>query len=392
MFELSDGQELFLVLCLLYLSDCFCWVRRTAVLFTAPFCRRWQLAKPSAHLGNARGHLYFLNPAPPLGEAFLAGWSPFSVSPAGVCDFTLGAPPTGGRAAFTGNVVTYEEIEKATTDGRDLLLNGREFATCADPLQAKAYAALLLKLRSQDAAQRAKTIERHLQGRFAKSKASRAIKRARLLASNVRTWALFFFVLMYVTIPLLTFVHDLRYLLLPAAGVYLLGAWIIAFLYSRAHKALFPELKGERIGNVVKMCGCPPLALRAADLVTLHALSAFHPLVLAHLLQVPAARSVAATFLRDLRHPLRHDLTGPGLEIAEWHARIEAEEAGHYLKSQGLLDLAAVFVEPAPQETCTKYCPRCLAQLRTEAIHCPDCAGVTLRPLTAEASTPAIHV
>src|SRR4051812_40888382 len=100
--ELTQGQEIFIVLCLLYLSDCLCWVTRSGALFSAPFCRRWRAVKPSARLGNTKGALAWLNPLPPLGEAFVMNWSRVSVSPRGFCDYTISTPTSLGRPQFTG--------------------------------------------------------------------------------------------------------------------------------------------------------------------------------------------------------------------------------------------------------------------------------------------------
>jgi hypothetical protein len=88
---------------------------------------------------------------------------------------------------------------------------------------------------------------------------------------------------------------------------------------------------------------------------------------------------MASSFLRDLRHPLRHGLTaGPALEIAEWHARAEFDACANFLRAEKALDLDKLFTEPARMADCTKYCPRCHLQLQGVVDTCPDCAGVEL--------------
>ena len=119
---MSDGQTLLLLLGLLYLSDCFLWVRKQSVAFVSPWCRRWRIARLNSSLANGRGGLLFMNPLPPLGSVFLSHLSPISVSPLGICAFNLQALPLVGRPAQTGQSLAFSEINGSSADGAQLLI------------------------------------------------------------------------------------------------------------------------------------------------------------------------------------------------------------------------------------------------------------------------------
>ena len=52
---MSEGYALFLLLCLLYLSECFVFIRKRSIAFVSPWCGRWKLAVPSVFLSGSRG-------------------------------------------------------------------------------------------------------------------------------------------------------------------------------------------------------------------------------------------------------------------------------------------------------------------------------------------------
>ena len=54
---MSDGQALYLVLCVLYLSDCFVWIHHGITAFVSPWGGRWVTLTSSAALGDPGGRL-----------------------------------------------------------------------------------------------------------------------------------------------------------------------------------------------------------------------------------------------------------------------------------------------------------------------------------------------
>lgn len=180
--------------------------------------------------------------------------------------------------------------------------------------------------------------------------------------------------------------------LFPAALTMILYAVFISIAFFRAHRLLYPLSTYDRVVNVVKMLLCPPFAIRAADLLSLHALSRFHPVLLASLLPGPHTRPFLRSWLADLDHPLRHGFSdSPALSIASWYARAERDRCAALLNAHPDLALDRLLTPPACDGLSVSYCPRCLAQFTASSSDCPDCPGVPLRPFPPSNSQGADH-
>src|SRR6185295_4193851 len=143
---MSDGQMLLLVLALLYLSDCWLWVKKQTVAFVSPWCRHWRIAALNSSFSNGRGGLLFMNPLPPLGSVFLSHLSPISISPNGICAFNLQALPAIGRPAQSGRALAFTEITGAGADGAYVLVNNQRFTKAATTKQATVIAELINRM------------------------------------------------------------------------------------------------------------------------------------------------------------------------------------------------------------------------------------------------------
>jgi hypothetical protein len=104
----------------------------------------------------------------------------------------------------------------------------------------------------------------------------------------------------------------------------------------------------------------------------------FHPILLGDLLLREGKEELAGAMVRDLRHPLPHGLDDPqAVAIVEWHTRAKLAACEAFLRSAGT-GMEGLLSAPEWDGHATKYCPRCLAQLKTDAEDCPDCPGVSL--------------
>lgn len=81
---MTEGQTLFLILSLLYLSECVVWMGKRTVLFSAWRGSDYRIFFASERFGNNNGGLALLNPFSPLGINFLGHWIPLSIPPDGV--------------------------------------------------------------------------------------------------------------------------------------------------------------------------------------------------------------------------------------------------------------------------------------------------------------------
>jgi hypothetical protein len=156
-------------------------------------------------------------------------------------------------------------------------------------------------------------------------------------------------------------------------------AVLIGILFHRAHKQLFPAETMERFENLVKMILCPPVSLRAPDILTRNLLAEYSPIVLANLLAGSREQQFIRAFILDLQHPLKHEVSDEtAAQTIRWTATeqlnicLEQVRSGRYLKPEEL---------SAPtqrEENSISYCPRCRCQFVVNAVECPDCPGVAL--------------
>ncbi len=132
--------------------------------------------------------------------------------------------------------------------------------------------------------------------------------------------------------------------------------------------------------NRLKLILCPPTAIRAADLLTLPALSDYHPALLAALLLGTDATPLLRALARDLAHPLPQGLTEPrAADIVAWQTASDLDQLGACLAAAGGPTLAELLAPPPPEPGAVAWCPRCGGQLLAPRSECPDCPGVHLR-------------
>jgi hypothetical protein len=372
---MTEGQTLLLILILVYLSDCLIWVKRESVAFVSPWGGRWRLTVPPSWLGNSNGGILFLNPVPPAGRIFLSHLLPISVSPSGICAYNLQTLPSEARSpAQTGQFLPYNKINTAATEGVYLLVNNEKFAKCATPRQAKTLAQLVRELVKASASKRERIVRTWMQKQFAVDDAAVRLEEGKAIIEPVHELNLILFLFLFVLTPTLTIIFDLMSLIIPVAVVMVIVAVLTGIMFYRAHKQLFPAEGSERFENLIKMILCPPVSIRAADVLSRNLLADYSPVVLAKLLAASGEQQFVRSFVLDLRYPLGHEVSN---ETAEKTMRWAVEEQlniclGQHVKPE---DLEAPAVR---EKDSISYCPRCRCQYVVSETDCPDCPGVAL--------------
>ena len=374
---ISDGQTLLLILVLLYLTECWIWVKRQSVAFVSNSGKRWRVTMPKSWLGNANGGMLLLNPLPPPGRVFLAHLLPVSISPAGVCAFNSQTLPWGARSTTqSSEFVPFSAINKATTDGAYLLFNGEKFTKCATPKQAKALADLITEVGAAKLSKREAVLRAWLAKQFDAKHAATVWREAEDAVGPIRWLCSLSFVFMFAATPVAVTIFGLERLIVPIAVAMVLLAAQTAFMFYRAHRKLFPRETQERLENLVKMILCPPVSLRAADVLTKNALSEFNPLVVASVLEGADEPRFVRGIVLDLQHPLLHEVTEEkALETVNWMAVEQLRLSREYVKRAGLVNL---FGPTEREGDSLSYCPRCSVQFVMPRGECPDCPGVAL--------------
>ena len=380
---ISDGQTLLLILALLYLTECLIWVKKQSVGFISLSGRRSRLATPISWLGNANGAMLILNPLPPPGRLFLSHLLPISISPWGVCAFNSQTLPSGARPATqTGEVLPFSSIKKSSTDGVYLVLNGQKFAKCATPKQAKALADIIETVSTAKVSKREGLVRSWLSKQFDARAATRLWREADESIGVIRWVCSIFFVFMFVGIPLLVTFYGLEQLLIPLAVGILALAVQIAILFFSAHRKLFRSESQERFESLVKMIVCPPVSLRAADVLTKNLLGDYSPIVVANVLggAGAAGQQFARDFVLDLQHPLKHEVPDEkAVETINWMNVAQLKACLDHIERDGRVKVDSLLQVAEPEGESVSYCPRCGVQFVAGAGgECPDCPGVGL--------------
>ena len=364
---MTEGQTLLLILILVYLSDCLIWVKRESVAFVSTWGGRWRLTVPPSWLGNSNGGVLFLNPVPPSGRIFLSHLLPVSISPSGICAYNLQTLPSEARSpAQTGQFLPFNKINTAATEGVYLVVNNEKVAKCATAGQAKTLAGLVREMVKASASKRERIVRTWMQKQFAVDDAAVRLEEGKKAIEPIQELNLILFLFLFVFTPTLTTLFDLMSLIIPVAVVMVILAVLTGIMFYRAHKQLFPAEGSERFENVVKMILCPPVSIRAADVLTRNLLADYSPVVLAKL---SGEQQFVRAFVLDLQHPLRHEVSD---ETAEQTMRWAVDEQLNILKPE---DLAAPSLR---EKDSVAYCPRCRCQYVVSEADCPDCPGVAL--------------
>lgn len=372
----GEGQTLLLILVLLYLSECLIWVKRESVVFVSAWGRRWRLARPSPWLGNARGGILFLNPLPSAGRVFLSHLSPVSISPSGVCAFNLQTLPSEARSPNqTGEFLALGKIKEAGIDGAYLTINNQRFAKCATAKQARSLAKLITAMAKTSGAKREGMARNWIAKQFATTEARSLLKQSQALIEPIQSLSLILFLFLFVFTPSLGAIYGLMSLIVPVAVVMFALAIEIAILFHRVHKKLYPAESSERLESLVKMILCPPVAIRAADILTKNLLADFSPIVLARVLPGSGEQQFVRSVVLDLKHPLSHELSdASAVETITW----TANEQLNICLEQVKLKPEELRAPNQREEHSISYCPRCQCQFVVAAVECPDCPGVKL--------------
>ena len=190
----------------------------------------------------------------------------------------------------------------------------------------------------------------------------------------------------FLVAPVLLWKFGLALAWMPLAILLVALLATTAFLFRRAHYALFPAAADERFNQFLMILLYPPAAIRACDALSRPLFEFFHPLAVASVLCPEARfRSFARQTLLDLRYPARPLATEgqPALAAVEDFSRATVlAEAESLVRRMGV-DPEEITRAPEPMDAaCRAFCPRCHAQFTTPDARCADCGGMPLRPFS----------
>lgn len=375
---MGDGVTLYLLLWLLYLSECFVWVGKQSVALITPWWKKWRIGAPSSFIANSRGAALLLNPFFPARRALVCPLSPISVSPDGVCAFNAQTLVDRGRPVQTAHHFAFEDIESCATDDNHVRVNQKAFVDCSNAAEAQRLAAWIHQLMRTPAAQRHTAIRQSISRRLVKTEALSQLNRALASVRPLEIICSVFFLFLFLGAPALVFHFGLEAIIIPVAVAMVGFAAAIATLYFLYHKALWPEASAERVAAMVKIIFCPPGAINTVSHFTAHVLSGYDPLLAASLLPRDDEKRFASAYVRDLQFPVPDTLDPPAKKIVEWQRGEMLKQVMDYLRSTSDSKSKDFLDAPILEPGCHSYCPRCHNQFTVTVGECTSCDGVQL--------------
>jgi hypothetical protein len=379
---MSDGQTLYLVFCLLYLSDCFIWVRRGSIAFIGNILCGWSPKFASPYAGTSSAGIVRLNLLPPAGRVFCAYSMPISISPYAVVSHNTQTIKASSLVSGDIQQFSIDQIKDVYRVERKVLINDIVFCKCDYFVQAESIVMLIRDLRQSSNNRRDILIREFWKKQYnldtARSLYSKLLERSKSLKICSNTLFVFLFILS----PIIKSFIGINLAIICVGVVMFLLAIVIARTFYRCHRDIFRSQKIDRIIETIKMIVCPPIAIRSADQLSINTLSEFNPLVLAYIfLCSEKFKAFSAEYLRCLKHPIiDSSIDKQVLDVIEWQNMVLLDMTEEFLKTVKH-DPEQLLFPPIPKETTSvAYCPRCLTESNNNNGECPDCVGVTLIP------------
>ncbi|HEV2210719.1 MAG TPA: hypothetical protein VG167_18245 [Verrucomicrobiae bacterium] len=379
---MTELELLFLVLALLYLWDCACWLRRGSAGIRTWLGYRWQVVHPGTLLGNARGGFILAAPLPPLGSVFITHQLPVSLSPEAVLAFVPSSLNPGWRPPQTGKCIGWDQMLRVEARGAGVHVNGEPLLKAATPGLAAHLADTLRTLKELPLARRQAALQKLLHESLQSRLVAQRWQEFKLAATPLRLLTNGLFLYLFIAVPL-----SIGHFGLSGSWPVLLAVLVaftvtIAVAFRRLHRVFFPEAEEERFTHFLIVLLSPVSAVRALDLLSRPLLERFHPLAVAqNFCQPRQFRAFAAALLRELRHPGLPTSPAGEPRAAEAEAswrKLCLSEVESFLGENGIAPEELMRPPLLTEPGCVSYCPRCLAQFTSPTGVCQDCGGVAL--------------
>ena len=378
---MTDELILFLVLCMIYFSDCLLFVRNSTITFVLWSGKHWVHNFSGRLIRTVKGRVVLLNPFPPLGKVFCCRLIPLSISPKGVCSFNYQTLVHDEESEHEVVYVLFSEIEDIRTDNRDLFINDERFCRFTDERTAIKLRDFMDRLHNSIEEKREEIIIEFWKGQFDYDAMKKRFEQIKKKLSALRFLCNALFIYLFVIAPIFVLYFRLTRMLIPIAIGMLIIAIQVAISFFILHKKIYPDRAEERISNLIKMIMCPPVSIRACDLITANLLENYNPVAVGHLFLPPGEyKKFAERTLRNFKYPPVGYITGiPANEISIYQNQIFLRLTSDYIREVANIGEDLLY-QPVPNDISVhSFCPRCLSQFTKEAGNCPDCPGLKLR-------------
>ncbi|HEY6250784.1 MAG TPA: hypothetical protein VI685_12555, partial [Candidatus Angelobacter sp.] len=264
---------LFLIVLLIYVLQCICWVTPRSIVFSLGL-RGHGKRRRQGYVWSALDTAGVLaNPLPPLTPLVAAQWPTFELTPDGI-QFP------GRNDAGDGETISiaWETLKLAHSESR-LKCNGSVFFKGSEA-QVRQYVELLSSLLQAPRTQRAGIIQDWQRRMMSTQTAARRIKVLSGRAPWLRILTNLQFFFLFVLLPL-AFYRFGTMIWWRALVILLVFSITITLEFWTLHKMLFPLAKEQRFKTAAVAALSPVAAIRACDVVTRDLLAGYHPLAVA---------------------------------------------------------------------------------------------------------------
>jgi len=375
---MTEAQQLFVLLAVLYLVECTGWAHAHAYAFHSWLGESFKPVRPGRWFGNPDGGLLVRHLLPPLGTHFLAQWCPISFSRDAIVGYVPQAVGTVDRPNQSAQCWRRDDVEEVRVDGKYVLVNGERFVRCVGDPEARHYADRIRQWQTggQPLELIARWLDESLDVDAIDSRWQEFVQRS----AASRFFGNLLFCLLFVAGPFLVWQQGLLrawvFLIIPLVPL-VLGA-VITFV--RLHRFFVPDDRVDRILHAFVAAVYPLEACRAVDMVSRHVFTGYHPLAVAcALCREDDFRDFGRRFLSDLHFPLQ-----PVFHLEEPAARTVVEDfrelqidACNRMLAREEIELGTLMTSWMPEEGSQTYCPRCQSQFVLETGLCSVC-GIEL--------------
>lgn len=371
----QDFIHFLLILYLIYLSDCIIFARASEwVVYTCAqgLKRRVKSTDESVVIGR---RYWMLRPLfVPLGSSFRLELPRCALGHDGFCS----SSPLSNSTHMNAQVryVAYDEVESIDVRGDTLLVNGEVWfeGAGADLLTIKRGVESVLKKRDRAAAVRRWIRSNYKEGRAFAEQISVVERRTDVLNFMCSIYAIWLLLILPVGMK---YFSPVRLLWGIAAPLLLLHC-MCAVLFLWAYKRLVSPERGGPWGHFFKMFLCPPMMVRACDVVYDHAVQVSDAV---SMLMSVSERSVWA---KQVQRIWRRLIPARRLALDPRAAKAMNEFAADY-RSVLALELEKYEIDPLSLEvddstipSGERYCPACSTIYRSDVEMCADCGDVPL--------------
>jgi len=360
------------------------WFPRSAYVFRAWIGTAVRAIPASRTWGSDRMGLLFGPPLPGMGSFHLVELFPLSLGREAVLAHVAQDPNPGGRTPRSGRLVTWSEAAGARAESRRVLVGRTLLVIVGSEALARQIARLLVRLAALKPDDREREIDAGSSRALDETAVRERVTAWRAQARKLRWPAIATFLLLFAALPAVGATLGLA-----LAWPWLLGALLLlqtwtGIAFFRAHRALNPLERGERVSRTLSVSLSPVEALRTAEILGRDLLAGFHPFAAgAVLLKRPDFEPFAEHVLRDAFHPIPpvcpiDDPVAVSVERASREGLVRRlVEAARRL---GLPEDLATRAPSGDADELT-YCPRCLRTYVLPSGTCGECWELPLVPL-----------